>query len=54
MADDIQKKYLKILLIKSTYKTLLGRPADPEVLKIITMQFLTSRLQNQHNVLTHR
>ncbi|HBT4816388.1 TPA: hypothetical protein ACH5MI_004241 [Klebsiella quasipneumoniae] len=33
MADDIQKKYLKILLIKSTYKTLLGRPADPDGLK---------------------
>lgn len=33
MADNIQEKYLKILLIKSTYKTLLGRPADPDGLK---------------------
>ncbi|MCS6746325.1 papain-like cysteine peptidase [Klebsiella quasipneumoniae] len=33
MTDNIQEKYLKILLIKSTYKTLLGRPADPDGLK---------------------
>lgn len=50
MADDIQK----ILLIKATYQTLLGRPADPDGLKIITMQFLTSRSQNQPKLLTHR
>ena len=30
MADDNQEKYLKIWLIKSTYKILLGRPADPD------------------------
>lgn len=30
MTGNIQEKYLKILLIKSTYKTLLGRPADPD------------------------
>ena len=29
MADDNQEKYLKIWLIKSTYKILLGRPGDP-------------------------
>lgn len=33
MTDNIQEKYLKILLINSTYKTLLGRPADPDGLK---------------------
>ena len=33
MADNNKEKYLKILLIKSMYKTLLGRPADPDGLK---------------------
>jgi hypothetical protein len=45
---DIKEKYLKIHLIKTTYKTLLGRP------EILTATPLTSRLQNQQNFLTHR
>ncbi|EPQ2864799.1 TPA: hypothetical protein R4029_000106 [Klebsiella variicola subsp. variicola] len=33
MRYDIKEKYLKIHLIKTTYKTLLGRPADSDGLK---------------------
>lgn len=54
MRYDIKEKYLKIHLIKTTYKTLLGRPADSDGLKTTSTPLLISHLQNQQNFLTHR